>query len=498
MRNPQRFIIYSSFVGFLFLATTKAAENPAIISVTASEPGKSIPVAALGLSFETSRMLPDAAGVHYFRPENHALVQVFQTLGIKSLRIGGNSVDEAEIPEPSECDLTNFFEFARAAGVKVIYSVRLKESTNGIFNSATNAEYAAKVARLIRSRYADTLDCFAIGNEPYYFSNEIYLAKWKAVQDAIAEVYPDAKFCGPDQNPSPQLDKLVLNGLAVTNSGFFELTHHSYPFGCAYKNPKSANNPDGQRDVSKLIPFDAADARERMLSPAAYPIYGKIYAGISNVIAGTPVGYRLTECNSFWFSGLEGASDRAASALWSVDFLYWWSVHDCNGINFHTGDRTGGTTSMPCRYAAFVTSPKGYEVRPLGYGLKLFSLGSHGRQLSSMTSATNLAVYATLDGKNSFVTIINKAHGANAEDQRVKIEFDEPLTRKNPQVIYLRAKNNDLAADSSKMLLGGATIGNDGVWRGKWQKLSTAVIKENTISLIMPPASAAVLEVTLQ
>ena len=71
-------------------------------------------------------MLPDGKGVHYFRPGNMPLVALFHTLGVKSLRIGGNSVDAPAIPVPSEADVASLFEFAQAAGVKVIYSVRLQ------------------------------------------------------------------------------------------------------------------------------------------------------------------------------------------------------------------------------------------------------------------------------------------------------------------------------------------------------------------------------------
>src|SRR6185312_8929316 len=94
-----------------------AAAEAATVSVNTSQPGTQIRRDALGLSYETSLMLPDAHGVHYFRPDNKPLIALFKTIGVKSLRIGGNSVDAPNVAVPSEADVTAFFEFAKAAGV---------------------------------------------------------------------------------------------------------------------------------------------------------------------------------------------------------------------------------------------------------------------------------------------------------------------------------------------------------------------------------------------
>lgn len=448
-------------------------------------------------------MLPDTNGIHYFRPANAPLVAVFKTLGIKNLRIGGNSVDAPNIPMPGEADVDSLFEFARAAGVKVIYSVRLEEpgaggptdgNSTATPGSVANARLAANVAKRIHDHYFASLDCFAIGNEPDYFPNyAVYSAKWKAVHDAIVAVYPDAKFCGPDQNPSPTLDRNMVRDFGGAAGGLKMITQHSYPFGCAYKNPQARS------DITTLIPFDAAAAREKMLSPAAYGGYEKIYRGIASAISGSAITYRLTEANSFWFSGLKGASDSHASALWAVDFLYWWAGHGAAGINFHTGDRTGGDRSMICRYAAFVSSGNGYEVRPLGYGMKLFDLGGHGKQLSvTVSSDTNLVAYATLENKTVAVTLINKSHGPSAEDQPVQIQLNAPRADEKPKVIFLRARNNDIAGGSADVTLGGASIRADGAWKGTWTQLPSSKSKSGGITLSMPPASAAVVKAMIR
>src|SRR5262249_36897083 len=146
---------------------------------------------------ETSLMLPPGEGKRYFRPDNKPLVTMFKTLGIKSLRIGGNSVDAPEIPVPTVADIEPLFEFAKAAGVKVIYSVRLQDG---------DPQSAATLAKAILDHYPELLDCFAIGNEPgYYKDYDVYRPKWRAIHEAILADCPRARFCGPDQNPSPAL-----------------------------------------------------------------------------------------------------------------------------------------------------------------------------------------------------------------------------------------------------------------------------------------------------
>ncbi|HEU6449386.1 MAG TPA: hypothetical protein VFV23_13220 [Verrucomicrobiae bacterium] len=492
--SRRKFLLFSFVVSVLFSPALIIAAEPATISVTVSKPRGEISPDALGLSYETSLMLPDTNGVLYFRPGNKPLVALFKTLGVKSLRIGGNSVDAPKVPIPDEKDIRAFFDFARAAGVKVIYSVRLEESTNsGVLPPSTatsNVEAAAKAARLIHDDYPDVLDCFAIGNEPYYFKDyAVYSAKWKAIHDAIVAAYPEATFCGPDQNPSPDLDRKMVRDFGGGSGHLVMITQHSYPFGCAYKNP-------GAKDVSKLVPFDAAESREKMLAPAAYGTYEKIYQGIAAAITNTSVGYRFSECNSYWFSGLKGASDSYASALWAVDYLHWWTDHGADGLDFHNGDRTGGELSMPCRYAAFVSAKNGYEARPLAYGMKLFDLGGHGKSLAvNVSETTNLVAYAALETNIISVTIINKAHGSSAKKQMVKIKFDTLPRASKVEAIFLRAGNDDIADGSGDVTLGGAPIEADGSWNGRWKRLPRSAVSDNVITITMPPASAAVVKI---
>ncbi len=125
---------------------------------------------------------------------------------------------------------------------------------------------------------------------------------------------------------------------------------------------------------------DAAAARDKMLSRDWVKGYEKFYAKFVPAAEANKLPYRLEEANSFFNGGAKDVSDTFASALWALDYMYWWALHGAGGINFHTGDNVAaGEKSTACKYAAFLTVPDGYAAHPIAYGMKAFDLGSHGR-----------------------------------------------------------------------------------------------------------------------
>ena len=486
--NPRR-LVHSLAAATVLLAGLLASSpalgrEPVVVRLGDTPAGPPIPADALGLSYETSILRPNAAGLRYFRPDNRELLRVFQTIGVKSLRIGGNSVDDPKVPLPDKDDVRSLFRFARKAGVKVIYSVRLHDG-----DPASAAEYA----RLIHEEFRDDLDSFAIGNEPgYYKDYAVYKPKWTAIRDAILRVYPSARFCGGDDNPRPAFIANLARDFGTPEGRLVQITQHSYPFGCSYKNPR-----DGMKDVKLLVPVDVAEARNRLVAAPPRATYAEILQGMQTAVAGTPLTFRLTETNSYWFSGLEGASDRYASALWALDYLHWWMSHGAAGINFHTGDRTGGSVNLPCRYAAFVTSPDGYEVRPLAYGMKLFAASGPGRYLPAQVEAAPddaIGAYAVEQGDGVIaVTLINRNTKDGAE---IRVALPSAKTVKKSRVLKLQAKANDIAAQSREVTLNDAGIDDGGNWNGKWAALPQPAIAGANVTVSLAPASAAVVEIS--
>src|SRR5262249_13916452 len=105
------------------------AQSPVHVELSPATPSRAIASDFVGLSFEMQYVLPGTNGNHFFSPRNEALVATFKTLGIKSLRVGGNTADRPTLPTPSEADVDSLFAFAKAANVKVIYTLRLNQGS---------------------------------------------------------------------------------------------------------------------------------------------------------------------------------------------------------------------------------------------------------------------------------------------------------------------------------------------------------------------------------
>ena len=59
-----------------------------------------------------------------------------------------------------------------------------------------------------------------------------------------------------------------------------------------------------------------------------------MYANNLAPVAAAGLRYRLTESNDY-LTGVPGASNAFASALWALDHLHWWAAHGAAGVNFH-------------------------------------------------------------------------------------------------------------------------------------------------------------------
>ncbi len=486
--------LFTATIGLFAGATLLCrAQSPVVVQLSPQASGAAIAADFVGLSFEMQRVLPDADGNHFFSAKNHALIATFKTLGVKNLRVGGNTADRPTLPTPAEADVDSLFAFARAADVKVIYTLRLHE---GSLAAATHT------ADYITRHYAKQLDCFAIGNEPNVFSQEYapYLAEWKcyAAQITASSNAPAARFCGP--STSPGHESWAHNfALEFGHRGLLAcIAQHDYPGG------------DARRATN------AAAARDRILSPAMDEHYARFAAAFVPATLTNGLPYRLEEANSFYDGGALDVSDTFASALWALDYQWWWAAQGASGINFHTGDKVAARDeNKPCRYAVFWTAPEGYNVHPIGYALKMFSLGSQGRLLSAVVENTNhlnLVVYAAETGKHELrVTLINREHGDSGRAAAIFLNTGfaglplSPLMLRGARelICKVRVEEMTLAAPDDEVALktgitlGGAQIQDDAKWEGKWTPLARAEA-DGQFKLTLPQASAVLVKITGQ
>jgi hypothetical protein len=460
---------------------------PVTVRVDLDKPAALIPADFEGFSLETSLLLPNASGKRYFDPSNQSLVTLFRTLRIGSLRIGGNMGDRDFKTAPSEADIDSLFAFAKAAGVKVIYCLRLY---------GADPVEDANVAKYISGKYSDLLECFSIGQEPSAYPAEkfdkrrldermgagnehypyaSYSTNWCRFRDAVLATVPDAKFAGPGVHKEPEWP---LRFLADYGKGGHVslLTAHLYPGGAG-----------GRVPVPEV-------GRDRMLSGEFEKTYEKLATLIPEA-ASKNLPFRLEEANNFYNGGAKDVSDTYAASLWGLDFLWWWASHGAAGVNFHTGNGVAaGDNFVHCKYTAYYMTSDGCTVQPLGYGIKAFALGASGQvvPVDLKTSDPGIRAYASLNQGTLRLTLINRTYGAIA--RTCDVTLDVPGINGPAQCLCLVSPGGNVASKEG-ITLGGASILRDGTWEGKWTTLTPQ--DKDRLQLLVPPASATIVQVPL-
>jgi hypothetical protein len=485
-RSFRSFVsIFATLIGLgLFGCSVSGAQSPISLTIDTQSPGFAIPDDFAGLSFETGSERPNKNGVsgYLFCATNTPLITLFQNTGLHNLRLGGGTVDGLSATIPTYTDIDNAFAFAQAAGIKIIYSVRLENGTNT--DAAAEAQY-------IWQRYRAFLFAFAIGNEPDWNSYHYppfgagtdpaitgypgYLADWRSFAAAMTNAAPGATFVGPDTGSytnstyfSGKSWTELFAGDEKTSGLIAAVTQHYYVGG----SPGTTS---------------ASQAVENMLSAnwvtTQYPwLYDH---NIAPVIA-DGMAYRLTESNDY-LSGVTNASDSFASALWTLDYMHWWAAHNCGGVNFHNKSWLRTDT-------IYLDAAGTYQVHPKAYGVKAFDLGGHGYvEPFTITNSDglNLTAYAVGNTNTLYVTVINKEHGSGSRDASVVLATGGMIAG-SASTMFLTAPAANAAATNG-VLLGGASITNNAPWLGHWVFLGAPT--NGQFKVTVPATSAAIVKI---
>jgi hypothetical protein len=415
---------------------------------------------------ETTRLLIPAWIIAASLFASMVMAQSPVTVAIGHASHGDNKSDYV----PANNDIDALFRFAGCAQVKVIYSLRLLSG---------DPSQDASAAKYVLHNYAGYLTCLAIGNEPNLYKTrdpEItngasFCDKWSAFASTITNSAPDARFGGPDTG----------TGGTSWASDFAKQEAHSGIVTCIFSHYYVGGNSKS----------DARDLIDKMLSSAwdtlRYPAY---YDKIGATALSLGIPYRLTELNSFVanYPGTWGGHNAYATALFAVDCMHWWAVHQCMGVNLHTViGKYNGTV--------YRDSKGNYQIYPIAYGIKAFDIGGHGQvDAVSITNPDllNLTAYAvTGSNRDLFVTVINKEHDAGARSAVVTIDPGD-LSFGAAEAMFLAQANGDAGA-TNNMTLGGASIANNAPWSGKWTPLKP---EKRGCVVIVPAASAAIVKIS--
>ena len=490
------------------------------ITVDTRNPTSLIPRDFAGLSFERGPLNPGNAGVagYLFAPDNSTLVTLFRNIGLRNLRIGGGSVDTmpvAGVGRDGYTGIDKLFGFAAAAGAKVIYSLRLLNPAASPIAALAAAD--AQIAGHIWSRYRDCVASFAIGNEPDWHSYHTYpghpldpaicetapgvpgsayrsyLADWQASASAVSAAAPGAAFSGPDTGaystqtytPSPDGGVSWTQQFAtdVQSAGnVAEVTQHYYVGG-------GPGQTTAQQAISNMLSPEWVAATVPGSQPAGttYTPHPWLYRHNCAPTAPTGLRYRLTESNDY-LTGVPGASDAFASALWALDHLHWWATRGAAGVNFHNKQWLYTDTIVPDAAGG------GYAITPKGYGIKAFDLGSAGRILPvaiTNPGGVNATAYCVRGGDGHYVTVINKTQGPAATDAAVTIRPPFPGSLGAEALTLVSGQPGNPGAASAS--LGGAAITGSRPWDGTWSAVPAD--PQTGVSLTVQATSAAIVRI---
>ena len=532
---------YAIFLGMFLTGAALAqapihpAQAPIQLTIDAAAPEYAIPTDFVGLGFETKSVVPDEYGVrgYFFSPENSQLITLFRNIGIKEIRVGGGTDDgsgrdeHCVTPIPTFKDIDNLFEFARAAEIKVIYSVRL-ENLAACPNPRL-AQDDARIVQYIWKKYRANVDSFSIGNEPdvsQYHSRPgatldpaiyetrpgvpgsaypSYFADWRHFAEVIRKAVPDAKFSGPDTavsskssfTPDPQngVSWTVAFAKDLQGTGMLaEALQHHYVWG----GPRNTTAEEAIDDMLASAWDDGTEiGKQRAYNggTAEFHPYPYVYNTVLAPLVAMGVPYRMTEANDC-LHGVYGASDGFVAALWALDYMHWWAAHHMAGVNFHNNPWIPTDTIVPDPNPCGSAGCRNYRTTAKGYGMRAFALGSHGYvepiEIEN-PNKINLTAYAVGTDKDQYVTIINKTHSTthDVSDAEVSIQMKGFRAGEASTMVLTDGEPGNAALMNAT--LGGATISNDAPWEGKWAPIAAA--EDGVIHLTVQSTTAVVVRI---
>lgn len=429
----------------------------------------SVPPDFIGLGYEISSV----ARRNLLSASDRVYVQLAKTLGAQGvIRVGGNTADYASFSKDGSAlsspkstvvtsnNLAELGSFLDVTGWKLIWGLNLGKGTE---------QQAVEEATSVTSAIKDKLLAFEIGNEPDLFSHEghrpsgysfaQYLEEYRRYKRAIRGQLPGARFAGPDIAGKTEW---VTQFADAEGQDLVLLTHHYYRAG---QSPASS--------------FDM------LLHPD--PKLASMLQAVRDASLKSRVPYRICETNSFSGGGRPGVSGTFGAALWVLDYLHTLVSADASGVNMETGVNQRGFISS---YSPIGDDERGtYTAMPEYYGMLAFAQGCRGKRIAveAEIGGANLTAYAAEPDRRSVtLTLINKD---SAQPAQVDVQSSVDFSR----ATAMRLTAPGLASVSG-ITLGDTAVSEDGHW--KPARKEPLPIRAHTASVLLPPGSAALVELT--
>lgn len=554
-----REILTFACVGCILASTALAQSRPTApvtLTVNTATHSYAVPIDFSGLSFERGTLNTNNAGAsgYFFSPTNTQLVTLFQNLGIKNLRIGGGTVDQ-EVPAGYNPDgykgIDSLFDFAQAAGTKVIYTMRLLNTHNAYPNLKT---MDAAIASHIWQRNASLVDNFALGNEPDFHSYHTYCTKagctctypagckgtssnlhiedpaiyetltignttagtaypsylddWQDFANTILGSVPAATFSAPDTGAYSTLttytpnsstgvswtqqfaedEKSVKNGIGAAL--LVDATQHHYVGG----GPGSTTTQQAIDNMLSRNWVNDTQISKGPEGPETYTPYPWLFTHNLEPVLKDGVAYRMTEANDV-LGGVLGASNGYAAALWALDYMQWWAQHGMAGVDFHNKQWIKTDTIVPSPNPCIVVCGN-YQTAPKGYGIKAFDLGGHGYVepiAISNPNNINVTAYAVGSAQDLYVTIINKTHSSTNDITDAVVTIQPSGVTAASAASMILTDGDPGNATLMTATLGGASILNNARWLGQWTPLGPDT--NGSVTVTVPSTTAAVVRI---
>ena len=476
----------SALALFALAAISVSAQSTSAVSITLS-PGSAhtspIPTDFAGLSLEMDTVRSDWNGgtnvhVGWLGGQVTAYSTMLKTLGVHSLRIGGNSAEGGSYAYPTELDATHADDFCNLIGANLIWTLPVESR----YNVSTYSSYAQFMINDQRSKSFTYQTVFAIGNEPDLngVDQPTYQSRFDAYFNSLRSgIGSGLKVAGSGASNNTTYSNdlshdTTYSGTNHANIGF--ITLHSYPEGGAGSYPS----------------IDAAI--DKMLSSGNDANYLSSYNGWGPTAVNAGFAPRLEETNSMYGGGFVGASNTFAASLWALDYLgYLSSATGLAGVNFHTGNTSNlsGGAYNPIDPVGLASS---YTLEGVGYGMLAFHQYANGKVVPLTVSATpsiNLTAYAVLQSDSSeSVSIINRTHtSSTATSVDATVTVNPGKTFGHAQVMYLNVTNSDPTL-SSGITLGGQGVTSSGAWAGGFTQTLTP--NGGNFTIAVPHTSAAI------